>query len=149
MTFTRGRPTTYKGITMRSRLEASFAAWLDVHHFLWKYEPLCFADETGQYLPDFYVTRGADRAFCEVKPPRADTGAALHRMHVIRSSTPTAILNVVVPTGVYPHQGWAVAGKCREVGGCSFCDPTAPPFRDLRTIAGAERRVGSERITSW
>ena len=49
----KGRKTVYKGITMRSRLEAGFAAWLDSKHFDWAYEPCAFASENGQYLPDF------------------------------------------------------------------------------------------------
>lgn len=49
------RPTTYRGIRMRSRLEAGFAQWLDQLGCTWEYEPECFADETGQYLPDFLV----------------------------------------------------------------------------------------------
>ncbi len=50
------RPTVYKGIQMRSRLEAGFAAWLDDHKLIWEYEPCAFASEKGQYLPDFRVT---------------------------------------------------------------------------------------------
>ncbi|NEA21577.1 hypothetical protein [Actinomadura bangladeshensis] len=49
----KARPTVYKGIRMRSRLEAGFAAWLDETHFDWEYEPCAFATEDGQYLPDF------------------------------------------------------------------------------------------------
>ena len=51
----KARPTTYKGIQMRSRLEAGFAMWLDQQGFRWDYEPGAFADETGQYLPDFRI----------------------------------------------------------------------------------------------
>lgn len=49
----KARPTVYMGITMRSRLEAGFAAWLDEKHFDWEYEPCAFASPDGQYLPDF------------------------------------------------------------------------------------------------
>lgn len=49
----KARPTVYKGIQMRSRLEAGFAAWLDRYRFDWEYEPCAFASELGQYLPDF------------------------------------------------------------------------------------------------
>lgn len=51
----KARPTIYKGIQMRSRLEASYAAWLDGCGFTWDYEPHVFADEKGQYLPDFRI----------------------------------------------------------------------------------------------
>ena len=53
MTKHKPRPTVYKGIQMRSRLEAGFAAWLDGRFIKWHYEPCAFADERGQYLPDF------------------------------------------------------------------------------------------------
>lgn len=50
------RPTIYKGIKMRSRLEADYAAWLDKVGWSWEYEPQCFASEDGQWLPDFAVS---------------------------------------------------------------------------------------------
>jgi len=44
---------------MRSRTEALYAASL--HGIAtWEYEPECFADEHGQYLPDFRVWWGTD-----------------------------------------------------------------------------------------
>jgi hypothetical protein len=42
------RPTTNRGVQMRSRLEARYAAWLDRHGFTWEYEPRCYATEAGQ-----------------------------------------------------------------------------------------------------
>lgn len=71
------RPTAYKGIQMRSRLEARYAAWLDHWRFQWEYEPRCFASELGQYLPDFVIhdvaVLGSEAAtrqdvYVEVKP---------------------------------------------------------------------------------
>lgn len=69
------RKTVYKGVEMRSRLEAGYAAWLDRWKFEWEYEPCVFAGEHGQYLPDFRL-RGvmlswSDRpvtVYVEVKP---------------------------------------------------------------------------------
>jgi hypothetical protein len=68
------RPTVYRGIQMRSRLEAGFAAWLDRRQFTWGYEPRCFATATRQYLPDFVIPHAilgpASGAFPEpVTPP--------------------------------------------------------------------------------
>ena len=60
------RPTVYKGIRMRSRLEADYAAALDRDGEKWEYEPECFAGPDGQWLPDFRV--GSDRAYTEIKP---------------------------------------------------------------------------------
>lgn len=69
---TRGRPTLYKGIRMRSRLEADFAAALDKQGAYWEYEPECFAGPTGQWLPDFRVRHpggaSAPSMLVEVKP---------------------------------------------------------------------------------
>ena len=59
------RQTVYKGITMRSRLEADYASALDRDGQLWKYEPECFAGPDGQWLPDFRID---DRTYVELKP---------------------------------------------------------------------------------
>jgi hypothetical protein len=48
------RRTMYRGIPMKSRLEARAAQFLDsVPGVTWAYEPVAYADQTGQYLPDF------------------------------------------------------------------------------------------------
>lgn len=67
---TKGRPTLYKGIQMRSRLEADYAAYLGRRGHQWEYEPDCFADENGQWLPDFRVTFADDghKRLIELKP---------------------------------------------------------------------------------
>lgn len=50
----RWRPTTYRGIAMRSRLEATFAANLDRVGISWEYEPRAYAAPgMRQWLPDF------------------------------------------------------------------------------------------------
>lgn len=71
MIYMKGRPTLYKGIRMRSRLEADYAAWLDRAARKWEYEPECFAAQDGQWLPDFRVAQGKndDRPhLVELKP---------------------------------------------------------------------------------
>ena len=111
------RPTVYRGITMRSRLEADFAAWLDNYaSYTWRYEPQCFASEAGQYLPDFLITGRTEEhtpvifpigAYVEVKPGAAlndelghASSRALHsildRMAIIWDSEPDAALCLVV-----------------------------------------------------
>lgn len=94
----------YKGVAMRSRLEANFAAALDRGGYQWTYEPHCFADETGQYLPDFLIEASTrivghrdGPTYIEVKPPSigaADLEAALSRMEIIWSSEPAAQLTL-------------------------------------------------------
>jgi hypothetical protein len=93
----KARPTTYKGVQMRSRLEAKFAAWLDEWGWQWSYEPQCFAGDGGQYLPDFQTDMGGflpERSYIEVKPDVADADEALRRMHVVLESEPSASLFV-------------------------------------------------------
>ncbi|NKK36815.1 hypothetical protein GFL72_19545 [Rhizobium leguminosarum bv. viciae] len=60
-------PTSYKGVTYRSRTEARWAVFLDVLGVSFHYEPEKFTLSDRQwYLPDFYVDDW--RAFIEVKP---------------------------------------------------------------------------------
>jgi hypothetical protein len=100
------RPTVYKGIKMRSRLEADYASALDRDGETWEYEPTCFAGPDGQWLPDFRV--GQYGAYVEIKPayliewdgpePR-DTwnrvDEILERMTVAWLSEPDAILQLI------------------------------------------------------
>jgi hypothetical protein len=100
------RPTTYKGIKMRSRLEADYASALDRDGETWEYEPQCFGGPDGQWLPDFRV--GLEGSLVEIKPAyllewdtkeifgvydRVDK--ILQRMTVAWLSEPDAILNLI------------------------------------------------------
>jgi hypothetical protein len=57
------QPTTYKGIQMRSRLEARWAAFFDNIGWQWEYEPF----QGRNYIPDFVIV-GDDPFVVEVKP---------------------------------------------------------------------------------
>lgn len=129
----KARPTTYKGIKMRSRLEAGFAAWLDSVDISWEYEPGCFADETGQYLPDFRldgvpVNNGCPTAlYVEIKPadPELDVMGAWRRMMPIRSTDKSAVLAVMGPHDLlfwaFPvliGSKWDIGVWSRCIGGC-------------------------------
>lgn len=101
MTFT-ARPTTYKGIQMRSRLEARFAAKLDGDKCRWAYEPRAFANARGQYLPDFQLFGAEDwtirmLCFIEVRPTIERAYLAMDRMAIIWDSEPDAALQIHVP----------------------------------------------------
>jgi hypothetical protein len=119
VTTIKARPTVYKGIKMRSRLEAAFAQELDARdlEFGWKYEPECFADESGQYLPDFQYLD----IYYEVKPPNADFAAALKRMHVIRSTWSRAPLFVVTRSG--EREPFRRVAECTVAWPCDECRP--------------------------
>jgi hypothetical protein len=88
------RPTIYRGIRMRSRLEAAYAQWLDACGFDWEYEPCAFGGRGGQYLPDFVIRRaevdGHYRdVWVEVKP-RFPTWDGFPRFGIILESLPRA-----------------------------------------------------------
>lgn len=150
------RPTVYKGIKMRSRLEAGFAAWLDDRTtFPWKYEPCAFATEDGQYLPDFlldgvWFEGGVRRAYVEVKPPPhfasgddEDDGGAWerreavwHQMGTIWASEPDALLLIAGPGHLdflyddsHLRQPWPLEGCVWTVcrgGVCGVAIPASP-----------------------
>jgi hypothetical protein len=100
------RPTVYRGIQMRSRLEARWAAhfdsgcWVDEPGFAWRYEGLAFADRHGQYLPDFVLTvPDVPTSYVEVKPESLSIGElreVQRRMETIWASVPEAVLVLVV-----------------------------------------------------
>lgn len=108
------RPTIYRGIRMRSRLEARFAAFLDSSGRPWRYEPTCFADETGQYLPDFltWIGESGRPHFWELKGWEPDPAAVRQRMEIILASEPAAVLSLEVLSGqrgawtYLPGDGW-------------------------------------------
>ena len=54
-----------------SRTEASIAAFLERHVIEWQYEPVAFAHENRQYLPDFRVCglTGSLPMYVDVKGP--------------------------------------------------------------------------------
>lgn len=110
------RPTLYRGIRMRSRTEARVAAWLDFYHVDWVYEPECFADETGQYLPDFRIDEpGCPPDYLEVKGVAPDLGAIQRQMEIVWSSVPDCHLTLMIvdqPTWRACQQG-CLDSRCR------------------------------------
>lgn len=66
------RRTRYGGVSMRSRLEASWGEYFDAAGIPWSYEPyyFVFPDAGRHYLPDFYLPRV--NRYAEVKPCEPD-----------------------------------------------------------------------------
>lgn len=60
-------PTTYKGITFRSRLEARWAVFFDVLGIHWEYEYHSCTDGGVCYLPDFWLPSVHGGVFWEIK----------------------------------------------------------------------------------
>lgn len=111
----KARPTVYRGIHMRSRLEAKAAAWLDLIGRPWRYEPVCFADEHGEYLPDFHwpLANGRSR-YWEVKGWAPDAGKVQRRMQIILVSEPDAVLVLDILSG--DPGGWFYEPRTPEAG---------------------------------
>jgi hypothetical protein len=90
-------PATYRGVRMRSQLEADFAHHLDsMGARNWEYEPKRYASPDGTYLPDFFV---GPRMFFEVKPTYEEVQGAMERMEIIWATLPDAVLTVVCAEG--------------------------------------------------
>lgn len=111
-----GRPTIYNGIRMRSRLEARWAAQFDEHKdlgwiFDWQYEPRCFANKTGEYLPDFRIERNDGQpVYIEIKPfsylHYLDPEPWMEKMEMILSSEWWASLRLYMGTPPEPLETW-------------------------------------------
>ena len=64
------KPTRYKGVNFRSRLEARWAAFFDVREWRWEYEP---AVEFFNWIPDFVISFPECPLFVEIKPVFPDS----------------------------------------------------------------------------
>lgn len=137
----KARPTEYKGIMMRSRLEAGFAMWLDRWKLDWDYEPCAFATEQGQYLPDFrlnsveVIGHGSREVYVEVKRKAWDgcPGELLDQMLLIEESKPDCRLLLVIP-GEYPYMAWYIGRNRPGVG----------PLKDWCRMTWTYVRPGNE-----
>lgn len=123
-------PCTYKGVKMRSRLEATWAAVLDNYGIEWVYEPEGYELSDGTlYLPDFYLPR-ANMIF-EVKGVMTEFDEHKIRQWVADAHRPAAI---GFPDGRFKAcsrdweeevENWvfddgAFINKCSNCGGVSF-----------------------------
>lgn len=80
------KPTTYKGVQYRSRLEARWAVYLDHHPSVKSvsYERFRFRSQDFEYTPDFKFNWVGKRMFLEIKPasPSAEYVQMLLRVTV-------------------------------------------------------------------
>ena len=116
MSASKGRETLYKGIKMRSRLEADFAGFLDRSGVEWDYEKPCFAGPGGQWLPDFRLPGAEVPVYFEIKPRSLlddedfDVDAILERMSVAWLTDPVAILQLTFWTWGKPEESYSFFG---------------------------------------
>jgi len=65
------KPTIYRDVEFKSRLEARWAVFFDYYHLMdgWQYEPKTFRLENGwEYTPDFFFQWSSFPGLLEVKP---------------------------------------------------------------------------------
>jgi hypothetical protein len=104
-------PTVYDGICFRSRLEATWYAFLKLLEFDMEHENQCFELDMGssglaKYLPDFYIPPHGSRSglYVEVKPLRDEYDDrdkwSMLRAYVLGYSHPTAVI-LGDPRGYY------------------------------------------------
>lgn len=68
----KAKPTEYRGVLFRSRLEARAAAAFDRQRWTWRYEYDTYQAGGTGYIPDFYVVQQDGlTAWIEVKPNMA------------------------------------------------------------------------------
>lgn len=88
---------------MRSRLEARYAAAIGATG--WQYEPRAYANQDGQYLPDFELVdldgKTSFGHFVEVKPTRELALKAIGRARIIFSSLPDALIWITWPRSAF------------------------------------------------
>jgi hypothetical protein len=97
------KPTTYRGTTYRSKLEARWAVLFDVLGLPFEYEPKCFRTPEGGYLPDFYVL--APRPFwLEIKGPEPIERDYVRARHVVKQ-TKAKFRFLVGPLPAAPSRG--------------------------------------------
>lgn len=94
----KARPSIYKDIRFRSRLEARFAKHLDATGEQWSYEPRNFGGQGG-YLPDFEILGATRPTYIELKPTRREVPAAQAKMSIIWKTVPDALLIVACEEG--------------------------------------------------
>lgn len=93
------RPTIYRGIEFRSRLEVRFAQHLDELGETWAYEPRVYGPKGRGYLPDFEILASARPTFIEVKPTVAEAEEAQAKVAVIWETVPEALILIAAAEG--------------------------------------------------
>lgn len=154
----RGIPTTYRGISFRSRLESRWAAFFDSLKWPWTYEPIDLAG----YIPDFILSFEAGPLLVEVKPATAPDEFVAHRARVETSGWTGEALLVGVslwgldeanprigeigrplptPWGTEWEWGEARLFRCLSCGGVSLLDADASWH--CRACGTADRHLGT------
>lgn len=109
-----GIPTIYDGVRFRSRLEARWAAFLDLCNRKWAYEPF----DCDGYIPDFVLYGNLFNCAVEVKPSilvdlnsaQIRKGVSYAKHHGMRFLILTERLDPYVFDGVNSWHSWQTCG---------------------------------------
>lgn len=127
------KPTEYAGLLFRSRLEARYAAMLDILKADWEYEP----DDFDGYIPDFKIHVGKAFTYLEIKPGRTveELEPAMHKAisvglygHCHGGQSPHGTIAVI---GSQPY----IKDECYTVSGLYAEDCLEELFTDPCTLA--------------
>ncbi len=100
-------PTTFNGVTYRSRLEARWAVFFFCLYVPLTYEPERFQLYGGSYLPDFYLP--SEGAYLEIKPNKPYPNEKLKCFRLARKAKKPVVLLWGRPQ-VGMHQIWVFDG---------------------------------------
>lgn len=108
-----GIPTVYKGVQLRSRTEARWAAFFDALGWSWEYEPI----DLEAYIPDFVLRFEYGPLLIEVKPEMLSVDLAPACAKIDASSwQQEALVTLAAPIWV-PSAGYGpVLGRLRDAG---------------------------------
>lgn len=96
-------PTVYRGIRMRSRLEAKWAYFMDGLGWSWEYEPLDFPG----WIPDFLVRTQGLPLLIDVKPTLERAPAIEAKIErALGESLGTAYQALVIGLSPFPNPIW-------------------------------------------
>lgn len=116
----KARPTKYRGIEFRSRLEATWAAMFDQLHWKWDYEPI----DLNGWVPDFVIRGEYRELLVEVKPTIDMLPDAIDKA---LAAAPNACLLFLENGPVDRHAG-------KGVGSAKWCDiigfASSPYYRE-------------------
>jgi hypothetical protein len=149
------KPTVYRGIRLRSRLEARWAGVLDAAGLVWLYEPdVVDVGKWGLYRPDFWLP--AQRTWLEVKGPhmdRAEKTRALARKLGRDGQVLMATVAGVcwrVPASGRPSQAEVHVGRCGSCGQLAVGVPEQRGMGRLRCRdPKCERWAVPDRVLGW
>lgn len=139
----KAHPTTYHGVTFRSRLEATWAAFFDLCGWDWRYEPIDFPG----WSPDFSIECPNGLIFVEIKPSRKASREIVNKImraaDAANIKTPMFLFGLYAPLSVpmsyidYKN----VIGTLIEKDGTGVCYEEDLCLVDIRSHAMDGRRA--------